>query len=57
MDKSALENTQHIYDLISLCVESGVQNVILCAGCRCAPLLLGFGHHPNINVVSVPDER
>ena len=57
MDKSALENTQHIYDLISLCVESGVQNVILCPGSRCAPLLLGFGHHPNINVVSVPDER
>jgi 2-succinyl-5-enolpyruvyl-6-hydroxy-3-cyclohexene-1-carboxylate synthase len=57
LDKSALENTQHIYDLVSLCVDSGVQNVILCPGSRCAPLLLGFGHHPNINVVSVPDER
>ena len=57
MDKSALENTQHIYDLISLCVESGVQNVILCPGSRCAPLLLGFGQYHNINVVSVPDER
>ena len=57
MHNSALENTQHIYDLISLCVEFGVRNVILCPGSRCAPLLLGFGHHPNINVVSVPDER
>ena len=57
MDKSALENTQHIYDLVSLCIKSGVQNVILCPGSRCAPLLLGFSHHPKINVVSVPDER
>jgi len=51
------ENTQHIYDLVNLCVEYGVEKAIVCPGSRCAPLLIGFGRHSNIEAISITDER
>lgn len=52
-----LQNTQHIYDLVGLCAEFGVEKAVVCPGSRCAPLLIGFGKHPNIETISVTDER
>lgn len=51
------ENTQHIYDLIGLCADFGVEKAVICPGSRCAPLLIGFGKHPNIETISITDER
>ena len=48
---------QHIYDLVGLCAEFGVEKAIVCPGSRCAPLLIGFGKHPVIETISVTDER
>ncbi|MDC1038291.1 2-succinyl-5-enolpyruvyl-6-hydroxy-3-cyclohexene-1-carboxylic-acid synthase [Candidatus Marinimicrobia bacterium] len=53
----ALKNTQHIYDLVMLCAEFGVEKAVVCPGSRCAPLLIGFGMHPDIETISVTDER
>ncbi len=52
-----IKNTQHIYDLIALCAQKGVRHAVLCPGSRCAPLLIGFGKHKDIKVISVTDER
>lgn len=54
---SPQENTQHIYDLVVLCAEFGIRKVVVSPGSRCAPLLLGFGHHTIIETISVTDER
>ncbi|MDP6339697.1 MAG: 2-succinyl-5-enolpyruvyl-6-hydroxy-3-cyclohexene-1-carboxylic-acid synthase [Candidatus Marinimicrobia bacterium] len=53
----ALQNTRHIYDLIGLCAEFGVEKAVVCPGSRCAPLLIGFGKYPKIETISVTDER
>ena len=52
-----IKNTQHIYDLVGLCADFGVEKAVVCPGSRCAPLLIGFGKHPNIETISVTDER
>jgi 2-succinyl-5-enolpyruvyl-6-hydroxy-3-cyclohexene-1-carboxylate synthase len=52
-----IKNTQHIYDLVGLCADFGVEQAVVCPGSRCAPLLIGFGKHPNIETISVTDER
>ncbi len=52
-----MKNTQHIYDLVELCVRKGVRHAVLCPGSRCAPLLIGFGKHTQIKTISVTDER
>lgn len=57
MNSVALQNTQHIYDLVNLCAEYGVEKAVVCPGSRCAPLLIGFGNHPHIETISVVDER
>lgn len=51
------ENTLHIYDLVNLCAEFGVEKAVVCPGSRCAPLLIGFGKHPSIETISITDER
>jgi len=51
------KNTQHIYDLVALCAQKGVSKAVLCPGSRCAPLLISFGNHPDIETISLPDER
>jgi len=53
----ALQNTQHIYDLVGICADYGVEKAVVCPGSRCAPLLIGFGKHPDIETISVTDER
>ena len=50
-------NTKHIYDLVGLCAEYGVEKAVVSPGSRCAPLLIGFGRHPDIETISVTDER
>ncbi len=50
-------NTNHIYDLVGLCAEYGVEKAVVSPGSRCAPLLIGFGRHPDIETISVTDER
>ena len=50
-------NTKHIYDLVGLCAEYGVEKAVVSPGSRCAPLLIGFGKHPDIETISVTDER
>ena len=50
-------NTQHIYDLVGLCARFGVEKAVVCPGSRCAPLLIGFGKHSDIETISVTDER
>ena len=57
MSSVALQNTQHIYDLVGLCARFGVEKAVVCPGSRCAPLLIGFGKHPDIETISVTDER
>ena len=52
-----VKNTQHLYNLVELCARSGVSKAVVCSGSRCAPLLLGFGKHPEIETISVVDER
>ena len=53
----AIKNTQHIYDLVGVCAGFGVEKAVVCPGSRCAPLLIGFGKHPDIETISVTDER
>jgi 2-succinyl-5-enolpyruvyl-6-hydroxy-3-cyclohexene-1-carboxylate synthase len=50
-------NTKYIYDLVGLCAEYGVEKAVVSPGSRCAPLLIGFGRHPDIETISVTDER
>jgi 2-succinyl-5-enolpyruvyl-6-hydroxy-3-cyclohexene-1-carboxylate synthase len=52
-----IQNTKHIYDLVALCAEFGVEKAVVCPGSRCAPLLIGFGKHPDIETISVTDEH
>lgn len=52
-----LQNTQHIFDLVELCVQNGVHHAVVCPGSRCAPLLISFGLHHAIKTISVTDER
>ena len=50
-------NTKYIYDLVGLCAEYGVEKAVVSPGSRCAPLLIGFGKHPDIETISITDER
>ena len=52
-----IKKTQHIYDLVGLCAEFGVEKAVVCPGSRCAPMLIGFGKHPDIETISITDER
>ena len=48
---------QHIYDLAELCFRQGIRDVVICPGSRSAPLVLGFGNHPGLCALVIPDER
>ncbi|SVA22229.1 uncharacterized protein METZ01_LOCUS75083 [marine metagenome] len=43
--------------MVGLCAEYGVEKAVVSPGSRCAPLLIGFGRHPDIETISVTDER
>ncbi len=57
MNTARIKNTQHIYNLVAICAQKGVRKAVLCPGSRCAPLLIGIGKHPNIEIISITDER
>ncbi len=48
---------QPISDLVALCHQKGITNVILSPGSRCAPLTLAFARHPGIIARTISDER
>lgn len=48
---------QPIVDLVTLCAQKGIRNVILSPGSRCAPLTIAFARHPDIHSRVIPDER
>jgi 2-succinyl-5-enolpyruvyl-6-hydroxy-3-cyclohexene-1-carboxylate synthase len=48
---------QPIIDLVALCHQKGIKNVILSPGSRCAPLTLAFARHPGIITRTISDER
>jgi len=57
MKSVALQNTQHIYELVDICAQFGVRKAVVSPGSRCGPLLIGFGKHPTIETISITDER
>ncbi|MCH7396395.1 2-succinyl-5-enolpyruvyl-6-hydroxy-3-cyclohexene-1-carboxylic-acid synthase [Belliella sp. DSM 107340] len=46
-----------ILNLVSICSQKGVNNVILSPGSRCAPITLAFVRHPKIHSRTISDER
>jgi len=48
---------QEIYDLVQISALFGLRHAVVSPGSRCAPLILGFGKHPQIEIISVTDER
>ena len=56
-ESDVLKKTQHIYNLVALCSQKNIQHAIVCPGSRCAPLLIACDLHPEINTISVTDER
>lgn len=54
-----MQNTDklHIQHLVEICVQKGVQQVVLSPGSRCAPLVIAFNRHSSIKCFSIVDER
>ncbi|TVP53676.1 MAG: 2-succinyl-5-enolpyruvyl-6-hydroxy-3-cyclohexene-1-carboxylic-acid synthase, partial [Mongoliibacter sp.] len=48
---------QPLADLVSICVQKGISDVILSPGSRCAPISLAFIRHPKIHARTISDER
>lgn len=48
---------RHVADLVEICVQKGVKEVIVCPGSRDAPFIIAFGQHPEINTTHIVDER
>ncbi len=43
--------------LVQLCLEKGINHIVISPGSRNAPLTIGFGEHPEFKCFSVVDER
>ncbi|MGB3776079.1 MAG: 2-succinyl-5-enolpyruvyl-6-hydroxy-3-cyclohexene-1-carboxylic-acid synthase [Leeuwenhoekiella sp.] len=43
--------------VIALCLDKGIDHVVISPGSRNAPLTLGFSHHTSIKAYSIVDER
>lgn len=54
-----VQNTDkiHIQHLVEICVQKGMQQVVLSPGSRCAPLVIAFNRHPEIECFTIVDER
>ena len=52
-----LSNKPHIRNLLEICAQKGIEQVIISPGSRNAPLVISFGEHPAFNCLSIPDER
>lgn len=48
---------QPVTDIAEICAQLGLKNVVLSPGSRCAPLVLAFNRHPEMQVKTVSDER
>jgi len=46
-----------IINIAEICARKGVQNAILSPGSRCAPLIIAFARHPDIETKTISDER
>ena len=52
-----LSNKPHIRNLVEICAQKGIQQVIISPGSRNAPLVISFGEHSHFDCISIPDER
>ncbi len=52
-----LSNKPHIRNLVEICAQKGIEQVIISPGSRNAPLVISFGEHGNFDCISIPDER
>lgn len=53
-----LDTDKHwIKDLVAICAARGMRYVVLSPGSRCAPLVIAFHNHPDIQCLSIIDER
>lgn len=43
--------------LVQLCLDKGIDHIVISPGSRNAPLTIGFGNHPKFKCFSVVDER
>ncbi len=43
--------------LVQLCLDKGIDHIVISPGSRNAPLTIGFGEHPDFKCFSVVDER
>ncbi len=43
--------------LVQLCLDKGIDHIIISPGSRNAPLTIGFGNHPEFKCFSIVDER
>ena len=48
---------QPIIDLVAICHQKGITDVILSPGSRCAPLTIAFARHQGIHIRTISDER
>ena len=48
---------QPINDIAEICARHGIKQAVLCPGSRCAPLVLAFSRHLEIETFVIPDER
>lgn len=48
---------QWIYDLVEISARKGLRHVVISPGSRSAPLVIAFHQHPDINCISIIDER
>jgi len=50
-------NKPHIRNLVEICAQKGIDQVIISPGSRNAPLVISFNEHDAFNCLSIPDER
>jgi len=50
-------NLQPIFNIAEICARHQIKQVVLSPGSRCAPLIIAFARHPEIEVRTIPDER
>jgi 2-succinyl-5-enolpyruvyl-6-hydroxy-3-cyclohexene-1-carboxylate synthase len=48
---------EHIKNLVDICYEKGLRNIVISPGSRNAPLTIAFNRHKKINCLSIIDER
>jgi len=48
---------QPIFNIAEICASKDIKDCILSPGSRCAPLTVSFVRHPDINTITISDER